>query len=287
MQEHVQVDSSKCKACRRCEVACIASHHGLDFKTAMKQKALYSPRCWAVKGDDFKTSVRCHGCNPAPCCNICPTGALSQNADGTFSIHLELCAGCMMCMQVCPYGVISPEEIGKQENPENLPATARTKTIAVRCDLCQDWRREKGVEYTACMEACMTQALSLVRADGTILDMPKPEKKAPAKAVSEEAPNNAAKEEEKKNPPEPVAKPAPKPEAQAEVSQEIKPAKEEAPVKAEVEAEVSQETKPAKEEAPEKAEALPEAEVADADKDDGQKNAAKADKKNKKSKKKK
>ncbi|MCR4666062.1 MAG: 4Fe-4S binding protein [Desulfovibrio sp.] len=183
MQEHVQVESSKCKACRRCEVACIASHHGLDFKTAMKQKALYSPRCWAVKGDDYKTSVRCHGCNPAPCCNICPTGALTQNKDGSFTIHLELCAGCMMCMSVCPYGVIAPEVMAKEENAENLPVKAKQKPIAVRCDLCHDWRIEKGVEYTACMEACMTRALTLVKRDGTIVEAPQPEKKAPQKAV--------------------------------------------------------------------------------------------------------
>lgn len=200
MQEHVQVESSKCKACRRCEIACIASHHGLDFKTAMKQKALYSPRCWAIKGDDFKTSVRCHCCDPAPCCNICPTGALQQNKDGSFSIHPELCAGCMMCASVCPYGVISPEVIGKQQedNTSNFPVTP-ARTIAIRCDLCHDWRQEKGVEYTACMEACLSQALTLVRKDGTIVQAPKPEKKPAAKAaVAAEAPKAEAEDEKKK-----------------------------------------------------------------------------------------
>ncbi|MBO4335813.1 MAG: 4Fe-4S binding protein [Desulfovibrio sp.] len=216
MQEHVQVESSKCKACRRCEIACIASHHGLDFKTAMKQKALYSPRCWAIKGDDFKTSVRCHCCDPAPCCNICPTGALHQNPDGTFSIHPELCAGCMMCASVCPYGVISPEVIGRQqeENAENLPATP-ARTIAIRCDLCHDWRLEKGVEYTACMEACLSQALSLVKKDGTIVQAPKPEKKPAAKASVAEAAKPEAQEEKKKSA-EPVVEPTPEPKEEAQ-----------------------------------------------------------------------
>ena len=28
----------KCKACRRCEIACIAAHHGLTFKEALKKR---------------------------------------------------------------------------------------------------------------------------------------------------------------------------------------------------------------------------------------------------------
>ncbi|MBQ7456144.1 MAG: 4Fe-4S binding protein [Desulfovibrio sp.] len=232
MQEHVQVDSSKCKACRRCEFACIASHHGLDIKTAMKMKDTYSPRCWAHKGDSFKTSVRCHGCNPAPCCTICPTGALEQNADGSFSMHPELCAGCMMCVSVCPYGVISEEHIKKI--PDTLSQDDKT-AIAVRCDLCAEWRAEKGVEYTACMEACTTRALVLVKSDGTIVEAPKVEKKPkPAPAVEakpEPAPEKVVVE----------AKAAPK--ADAEVVVEAAPAPK-AEVKPEPKAEAAPAPKP-------------------------------------------
>lgn len=221
MQEHVQVDSSKCKACRRCEFACIASHHGIDIKTAMKMKDTYSPRCWAFKGDDYKTSVRCHGCNPAPCCAVCPTGALEQNKDGSFTIHQELCAGCMMCMAACPYGVISPEMLA---NPVADAQNAPDKlAIAVRCDLCHDWRIEKGVEYTACMEACTTRALILVKSDGTIVEAPAPVKKAAKPQVAEkpaakpeapkaEAPKAEAPKAEAPKAEAPKAE-APKPEA--------------------------------------------------------------------------
>ena len=33
----------KCKACRRCEIACIAAHHGLTFKEALKSATNSSP----------------------------------------------------------------------------------------------------------------------------------------------------------------------------------------------------------------------------------------------------
>ncbi|MBQ7586072.1 MAG: 4Fe-4S binding protein [Desulfovibrionaceae bacterium] len=193
MQEHVQVEASKCKACHRCEIACIAAHHGLDMKTAMKEKAKYTPRGWAFKGDDFKTSIRCHGCNPAPCCNICPTGALTQKSDGSFEFHMELCAGCMMCMAVCPYGCVSFEMLDQAAIKDNQNLEPRR--VAVRCDLCEEWREKNGVEYTACMEACMTRALTLVKANGRLIEAPKIAKKEAPKAQVTATP---AQEVEKK-----------------------------------------------------------------------------------------
>ena len=82
MIEHIQVIPDKCRACRRCEVACIAAHHGMTFKEAMKHRDVLVSRVQVVKAEGFRTTVRCHQCNPAPCCNICPTGALQQEEDG-------------------------------------------------------------------------------------------------------------------------------------------------------------------------------------------------------------
>lgn len=35
MPEHIITKPEKCRACHRCEVACIAAHHNLDMKEAM------------------------------------------------------------------------------------------------------------------------------------------------------------------------------------------------------------------------------------------------------------
>ena len=70
MIEHIQVIPDKCRACRRCEVACIAAHHGMTFKEAMKHRDVLVSRVQVVKAEGFKTTVRCHQCNPAPCCNL-------------------------------------------------------------------------------------------------------------------------------------------------------------------------------------------------------------------------
>ena len=81
MTEHIQVVPDKCRACRRCEVACIAAHHGMSFKEAMKHRDELVSRVQVVKAEGFKTTVRCHQCDHAPCANVCPTGALQQDAD--------------------------------------------------------------------------------------------------------------------------------------------------------------------------------------------------------------
>ncbi|MEG6592361.1 4Fe-4S dicluster domain-containing protein, partial [Desulfovibrio sp. 1188_IL3213] len=198
MTEHIQVVPDKCRACRRCEVACIAAHHGMSFKEAMKHRDELVSRVQVVKAEGFKTTVRCHQCPHAPCVNVCPTGALQQDEQGRIIMRVQYCVACKMCMAACPYGTITMETIGMPsvdgEDGETLAQRAR-REVAVRCDMCRAWRVENGKRITACMEACPAHALSLVLADGTVVEAPKPEKKAvPAAAGSE----NAAKAEASK-----------------------------------------------------------------------------------------
>ncbi len=177
MGEHIQIVPDKCRACRRCEVACIAAHHGLTFKEAMKRRNELVSRVHVVKGEDFKTTVRCHQCETAPCVAVCATKALQQEKNGTITMHVQLCASCKMCIFVCPYGAISLESIGMPGTGEETMAQRARREVAVRCDMCAGWREHEGKRITACMEACPTRALSLVEADGNVLLPLPPEKK--------------------------------------------------------------------------------------------------------------
>lgn len=193
MIEHIRIKPDKCKACRRCEVACIAAHHNLSFKEAMKHRDEFVSRVQVVKAEGLKTSVRCHQCEDAPCCNVCPTNALKQDEDGRITMCEENCISCQMCVRACPYGTISMDTLKFQTVPDDetdLPATIPAPPdheIAVRCDMCHAWRIENGKKITACMEVCPVRALYLVETDGSILEAPLPEKKAVAAKPKEES----------------------------------------------------------------------------------------------------
>lgn len=228
MIEHIQVIPDKCRACRRCEVACIAAHHGMTFKEAMKHRDVLVSRVQVVKAEGFRTTVRCHQCNPAPCCRICPTGALQQEEDGRISMRVQLCIACKLCIAACPYGTISLDTIGMPdmsgEDAETMAQRSR-REVAVRCDMCHAWREENGKKITACMEACPVRALSMVEPDGTVVEAPLPVKKAaepeikpekaakivaPSKELAEQAARDASGAREQ--PEKPQTRPLPKPE---------------------------------------------------------------------------
>lgn len=194
MVEHIRIKPDKCKACRRCEVACIAAHHDMSFKEAMKHRDVLVSRVQVVKAEGIKTSVRCHQCDPAPCCQICPTHALQQDEDGRIHMNEEQCVACKMCVHACPYGTISMDAMCKpyinEESGESaevaLPSCAAPhREVAVRCDMCHAWRLENGKRITACMEACPVRALYMVEANGEIVEMSEPAKKTPKAEVEQ------------------------------------------------------------------------------------------------------
>ena len=152
MIEHIQVIPDKCRACRRCEVACIAAHHGMTFKEAMKHRDVLVSRVQVVKAEGFKTTVRCHQCNPAPCCNICPTGALHVDLEtGARVIDQDVCIGCQSCLNACIYAQGGQGVSRIKYNPET--------NTCFKCDLC-------GGEEPACVKGCPNRALVWVEAGG-------------------------------------------------------------------------------------------------------------------------
>lgn len=229
MHEHIQVIADKCRACRRCEIACIAAHHGLSFKEAMKHRDEMVARVHVVKTEEFKTTVRCHQCQPAPCCIVCPTGALQQEADGRITMRVQHCVACEMCIAACPYGTVTLDTIGmpnmSADDAETLAQRAR-REVAVRCDMCKAWREENGKKITACIEACPAHALSMVTADGTVIEAPKIEKKAKETAQAQptdQTVSAAPRGEEKPIAAEPVSRPTAKEATKAEVKVDIEP----------------------------------------------------------------
>jgi len=139
-QYAVLVDEDRCVGCQACEVACKQENSlpaGLKWRTVIS----------SIQEVDGKLvmsfpHIRCMHCANPPCVPSCPTNAITKRADGIVLIDSEPCIGCMVCIEVCPFGA-------PQLNPD--------KGVVGMCTLCVH-RIERGLE-PACVEHCPAEAL--------------------------------------------------------------------------------------------------------------------------------
>lgn len=141
----VLTEVSKCLGCHSCENACAAVHSEAgSFLGAVL--AGEKPRAAVrvlVGADGAKLPLRCQHCASPACTDVCPTGAMQKDAEtGAVWCDTELCVGCFLCVDACPFGAI----VALEDRP-------------FKCDLCRG--REGG---PACAEACPTGALSFAEA---------------------------------------------------------------------------------------------------------------------------
>lgn len=163
----IYANADKCRGCRKCELACIASHNFMTIKEAVKARKEHDlePRVHVVKTDTIKMPVQCHQCDEAPCANVCPTQALVQDGSGNIVMRTEYCAGCGLCVMACPYGAISRTFVKITEEEKARLGRDEPRLVAVRCDLCEEWRQSEGKEVGACVEACPVGALRMIKVE--------------------------------------------------------------------------------------------------------------------------
>ena len=137
----IKVNYDKCTGCRACEVACSAKHY-----------KVYSPelsRIKIIKFEDKGTDIpiTCKQCVNAPCVNNCPTQALYKDPVTMATLlKEELCIGCGVCVEVCPFSAASLDNNG----------------ISMICDLCGG--------KPECVEVCPANALELQDIEKTAED---------------------------------------------------------------------------------------------------------------------
>ncbi len=149
----VFVHPERCIGCKQCEAACAVEHsQSKNLFLAVFESPTPKPRIHAEPGLTMNTSFpnKCRHCDPAPCMNVCPTGAIYRSSDYPEIVLIEArkCIACGMCAMVCPFDVISYH--ASSAAPEKA-------AVAIKCDHCIERQRQGRIP--ACVEACKVEAL--------------------------------------------------------------------------------------------------------------------------------
>ena len=137
MAKVLYIDHEKCTGCRLCELVCAVSHDGVSNPTRSRIRVLK----WEAEG--LYIPMTCQQCQDAPCLNVCPVKAISQDEElGRVSVDYDTCIGCRSCVSVCPFGAM------------NFNAADRR---VLKCDICDG--------DPQCVRFCDVKAVEFVESD--------------------------------------------------------------------------------------------------------------------------
>mgnify|MGYP000093136094 CR=1 FL=1 len=77
--KQVVVHPERCVGCMQCTLACATAHsRSGNLFSAVQEVPIPKPRIHVAPGRAYNMSVptRCRHCDPAPCAQVCPTGAI-------------------------------------------------------------------------------------------------------------------------------------------------------------------------------------------------------------------
>ena len=125
MAKAILFDSTKCTACRGCQVAC-KQWNNLEADETVNTGTYENPpdlssRTWLKmrfneKETDGKmewlfTRRACMHCTEAGCVKVCPTGAVFHHEEGFVAYNKDICSGCGYCVDYCAYDVLKLKEL--------------------------------------------------------------------------------------------------------------------------------------------------------------------------------
>ncbi|MDI6752006.1 MAG: 4Fe-4S dicluster domain-containing protein [bacterium] len=157
------IDTSKCTACRGCQVACkqwndlpaektkffagSGYQNPKDLSGVTLTLVTFKERVSEKKVEWLFRKHQCMQCQEASCVNVCPVKAMSKHSDG-YAIRDEAkCIGCGMCVMNCPFKVPKLNE----------------KRKAHSCKFCAD--RVQNNLMPACAKTCLSGAILFGKKD--------------------------------------------------------------------------------------------------------------------------
>lgn len=166
-------DSSKCTACKGCQVACKCWNElpsPMELNSGEFTGSLQNP---PDLSDDVRVIITfnekpredrygvdwafgrraCMHCKDAACVEVCPSGALYHHETGMVTYDADKCIGCTYCRAACPFDVPRHEHGGFLNG----------KAVINKCTGCVD-RIEHGMA-PACVSTCQPGALEFGNRD--------------------------------------------------------------------------------------------------------------------------
>lgn len=141
MAKVLYVNHDKCTGCRLCELVCAVSHDGISNPARSRIRVMK----WEAEG--LYVPMTCQQCQDAPCLNVCPVEAISQEAGtGRVMVDYNTCIGCRSCVSVCPFGAMSFNSIDRR---------------VLKCDLCDG--------DPQCVRFCDVKAVDFIEANDVSL----------------------------------------------------------------------------------------------------------------------
>lgn len=148
----ITFDPGKCTQCHGCEIACKAWRelpHGIQLRRVLNLWHGEYPRTTSSS-----VALACLHCVDPACAAACPEEAIAKHAEnGLVMVDRDLCTGCELCAQACPFGI---------------PRIGADGTM-VKCDLCRP--ADGGDSLPPCVDTCPGRALVLC-------EIPRQEKQA-------------------------------------------------------------------------------------------------------------
>lgn len=168
-EKAILFDSTKCMACRGCQVACkqwwelpavITTNRGTYENPPDLSAETWNRIRFREIGHNgtvrwLFTRQACMHCTNAACVWVCPTYARGYDELGYVFIDPERCIGCARCVEHCPFKV--PKMGTDQVTPRIAVEVAPSRTIAYKCAFCKD--RIKDGLTPACAKTCPSGAL--------------------------------------------------------------------------------------------------------------------------------
>lgn len=159
------VDLRRCVGCTSCQVTC-KMENGAPVGGFRTRVEFANVGAYPDAKRHF-LPLFCNHCETAPCVKKCPVpGATFRADDGTVTVNRDLCIGCGICIDQCPFGArYFQPYIPIKNDPKPYYKTVpdlKNKPVASlrvvdKCDWCAD-RRVQGDE-PACARNCFGKAI--------------------------------------------------------------------------------------------------------------------------------